>query len=203
MSPTLEEQGPEAPRIDELPVDDERGTLGMLLAIVTEALLFVCLFFAYFYVGHAHKLWPAEPPKYALAIVMLCILVSSSVVLILAEHMRKKGAYGLTRVLLWLTIALGGVFVVVQCLEYADHLKTLKPVSNAYGSLFYTITTFHGLHVLVGLSMLIWAGILPRLEPREEPPHKPLKNVSMYWHFVDVVWLFIVLFLYLLPRWVK
>jgi cytochrome c oxidase subunit III len=186
-----------------LPFDDRRGTMGMLLAITTEALLFVALFFAYFYIGHRHEHWPTEPPKIMLALVMLGVLLLSSVVLHLGEHSLKKGHRATARALLWLTVLLGIAFLAVQVLEYRKHLVELKPTSNAYGSLFYVITSFHGLHVVVGILMIVYSGILPSLEPRALPPHKPLHNASLYWHFVDTVWVFIVLLLYLLPRWTR
>src|SRR3954447_20068386 len=84
--------------LDELPLDHERGTIGMILAITTEALLFVSMFFAYFYVGHRHAVWPAHPPKRGWALVMLAVLATSSVVLHLGEHAMKKSRIAVARV---------------------------------------------------------------------------------------------------------
>jgi heme/copper-type cytochrome/quinol oxidase subunit 3 len=190
-------------RLDELPFDVERGTMGMLLAITTEAFLFVSMFFAYFYTGHQHKYWPSSPPKLTLALVMLAILVTSSVVLHQAERSLKKGAHGAARLWLVATIVAGAVFLVIQTLEYKKHLVELQPTTNAYGSLFYTITSFHGLHLAVGLVMLLYVAFLPDMGPAERPPHHALHNASLYWHFVDVVWVFIVGLLYLLPHWTR
>ncbi len=189
-------------RLDDLPMDDERGTMGMWLAITNEALLFVSLFFAYYYVGHNHVRWPAEPPKLPLAFILLAVLVSSSIVLHLGEHMLKKGDQALARTLLGGTIALGVVFLVIQGFEYRNHLRELKPTTNAYGSIFYVITSIHALHVVVGLIMLLFVAFLPSFRPRRSP-HRPLHNVSLYWHFVDVVWLFIVGLLYVVPHWTR
>ena len=187
-------------RLDQLPEDEHRGTLGMALAIATEALLFVCLFFGYFYVGHRHPHWPAHPPEIGLALVLLVILLVSSGTLHAAEKQLKKGAPGAARRGLALTILLGLVFAVVQVLEYRNHLLTLQPRTDAYGSLFYVITTFHALHVAAGLLMLIFVACLPTLKPAKSP-QRPLHNVSLYWHFVDVVWVFVVVLLYLWPWW--
>ena len=90
--------------------------------------------------------------------------------------------------------------LVLQFFEYRNHLQTLLPTTDSYGSIFYTITTIHGAHVTLGLLMLAYAIVLPRLEPAGRPPHRPLHNAALYWHFVDIVWVFIVGLLYYLPR---
>jgi heme/copper-type cytochrome/quinol oxidase subunit 3 len=190
----------EAPRLDALPADDTRGTWGMALAIVTEALLFVCLFFAYFYVGHENRRWPPHAPPVTLALVLLAILLLSSVVLHAAERRLRRGARGQARALLWLTVAMGAGFVAVQTEEFREHLATLRPTTNAYGSLFYVITSFHALHVVAGVLMLLFVGCLRDLRA-EHPPHRSLHNAALYWHFVEAIWIVVVGLLYLLPRW--
>ena len=191
---------PEEVHLDSLPIDDSRGTFGVKLFIASEALLFVSLFFAYFYLGHRHQEWPTDMPKLTKALVMTAILVTSSVVLHLAEKRIKEHERGQGRALLGLTIVLAFAFLAVQVSEYEEHLKKLTPRSDSYGSIFYTLTSFHAAHLLLGLGMLLFVFFLPRLEPREHAPHKPLHNASLYWHFVDVVWLFIVGLLYVLPH---
>lgn len=186
--------------LENLPLDEKRGTWAMGLVIATEALLFVSLFFAYFYVGRRHLRWPAEPPKIALAIVLLVILLVSSGTLWASERLLSRGAQSGSRGLLIVTIALGLVFIAVQILEYRKHLRELRPTTDAHGSLFYVITSFHGLHVIVGVLLLGFVALLPNLDP-DRSPHRPLHNVALYWHFVDVVWLFVVGLVYLLPQW--
>jgi cytochrome c oxidase subunit 3/cytochrome c oxidase subunit I+III len=188
------------PRLDALPPDTHRGTAGMALAIVTEALLFVSLFFAYFYVGHQHRRWPVHPPKLELALLLLAVLLASSLTLELAVRRLAAGGLGGARALLAATIGLGALFLVLQSFEYRDRLREVQPTSNAYGSLFYAITGFHALHVVAGLAMLVFVSCLPTLEP-ERSPHRPLNNAALYWHFVDAVWIVVVGLLYLLPRW--
>jgi heme/copper-type cytochrome/quinol oxidase subunit 3 len=183
----------------DLPGDVHRGTTGMILMIVTEAFLFAVLFFAYFYVGQRHRPWPLDPPEIKLALILLAVLLTSSVVLHLGEKAMKDGRPRAARSMIVLTIVLGIGFLIVQSFEYKHHLEKLLPTSNAYGSLFYVITSFHALHVVVGLLMLMFVACLPRLRPHRAP-HMPVHNVSLYWHFVDVVWIFVVCLLYLLPR---
>ncbi|MBW3671692.1 MAG: cytochrome c oxidase subunit 3 [Acidobacteria bacterium] len=99
-----------------------------------------------------------------------------------------------------ITLILGIVFIALQVLEYRNHLQHLKPTSNAYGSIFYTITSFHAAHLILGMIMLGYVLILPRLEPAQRPPHRPYHNAALYWHFVDVVWILIVALLYVTPN---
>jgi heme/copper-type cytochrome/quinol oxidase subunit 3 len=178
----------------------DRGTWAMLMFIATEAMLFVCLFFSYYYLGHAVPKWPPEPPEYQLALVLLAVLLASSGVLHLGEKAERRGAIGSARAWTGLTIALGILFVGIQVIEFRNHLKKLQPATDAYGSMFYTITSIHGVHVILGLLMLFYVLLLPEIGPARKPPHRPLHNASLYWHFVDLVWLFIVGLLYVIPN---
>jgi len=182
-------------------LDTERGRLGMLMFIATEAVLFVLLFFSYYYLSRGDWSWKLEePPKLRLALPMLAILLTSSFVLYWGEKHVKAGEYKRGLRGMWITVVLGVVFLVMQFFEYADHLKTLTPRMNAYGSLFYTITSFHGAHLILGLLMMGYVLLLPRIGPSLQPPHRPYETASLYWHFVDVVWVFIVGLLYVVPN---
>ena len=173
----------------------------MVMFILTEASMFTMLFFSYYYIAYNWRgPWPPEPPKLTLALVMLCVLLVSSVVLHLGERAEKQGHPRRARGFVALTVAMGLGFIVLQVLEYRDHLKTLKPTTDAYGSIFYTITSFHGAHLALGLLMLVYVLVLPQIGPGEKPPHRALHNASLYWHFVDFVWLLIVAMLYVAPN---
>jgi cytochrome c oxidase subunit III len=178
----------------------DRGTWAMYMFIATEAMLFVCLFFSYYYLGHAVPKWPPEPPKYKLALLMLGVLLTSSVVLHQGEKADRAGRTAAARVWLGATIVLGLIFIGIQALEYRNHLQELQPTTDAYGSIFYTITSFHAAHLLLGLAMLAYVLVLPEIGPGRKPPHRSLHNASVYWHFVDLVWLVIVVLLYLMPN---
>lgn len=182
-------------------IDDSRGSGGMWLFIATEASLFLMFFFSYYYLASGNYRWYVEdPPKLKLALTMLAILIVSSVVLHWGEKQIKKERHGPGRVAAMITLVLGIVFIALQVLEYRNHLQHLKPTSNAYGSIFYTITSFHAAHLILGMIMLIYVLILPRLEPAQRPPHRPYHNAALYWHFVDVVWILIVALLYVTPN---
>lgn len=184
-----------------LPLDSRRGTASMLLFIVTEAMLFVALFFAYFFFGREQAHWPMdEPPKLVLALTMLVVLLVSSAVLQWGEIASRRGHGATARLCIVLTLLLGLTFVALQFFEYRDHLRTLKPTTDVYGSIFYLITSVHGLHIGLGLCMLLFVLVQPQLAAASRPPHRPLHNASLYWHFVDAAWVVIVAILYVLPR---
>lgn len=185
----------------DLPLDERRGSRAMIWFILTEAMLFVVLFFAYFYFGSMATHWPTDrPPKLLLASIMMVLLLVSSVVVTFSERLVAAGRTLAARGALFATIVLGAAFVVLQSFEYRERLKILKPTDDAYGSIFFTITTFHGAHLLVGLAMLVFALALPDLEGKHKPPHRPLHNAALYWHFVDAVWIVVVALLYYLPH---
>lgn len=184
-----------------LTLDDRRGAAAMWLFIATEAALFIILFFSYFYLAQGGWTWPHEkPPKLHYSIPMTIILWSSSAVIYWAEEQVKKANYARGRLGALVTIAMGIAFLVLSGLEYYEHLQDLQPTTNVYGSIFYTITTFHVAHLILGLCMLSFAVSLPRLEPVDRPPHRPFHNAALYWHFVDFVWLWIMVFLYFAPN---
>ncbi len=181
-------------------LDLDRGTWGIVLFIITEALLFVMLFVAYFYITKIHDWSTQEPPKLHYSLPMLAVLLISSGVLYWGEQQVKKERKGAGRAALVGTILLGFFFLFLTYLEDIEHLKSLTPRTNAYGSIFYTIVSLHGVHVVVGLMMLCWVLFLSRWEPAQYSPHRPYHNAAMYWHFVDTVWLFVVVILYVIPH---
>jgi heme/copper-type cytochrome/quinol oxidase subunit 3 len=183
-----------------LPIDVRRGTFGMWLFITTEASLFVMLFFAYFYLSRNVPLWPPDtPPKLVMPLVMLVVLLASSAVLLWGERALQAGRQATARVSLAITVALGVLFLLIQASEYAEKWARLRPSTNAYGSIFYALTGIHGCHVALGICMLAYAALLPDLDS-PEPPHRAMHNASLYWHFVDLVWVVIVAVVYVLPH---
>jgi heme/copper-type cytochrome/quinol oxidase subunit 3 len=88
----------------------------------------------------------------------------------------------------------------VQALEFHSNLQKFTFTTNAYGSLFYTITGFHGFHVTVGLLMVGWLLAAALRGSFGYRRHERVRLTAIYWHFVDVVWAAILLCLYLSPR---
>lgn len=187
--------------ISRLPLDERRGIQAMWCVVATELSLFLCLFASYFYLGDTRNRWAENhPPELTLALIMLAVLLTSSLVLEWGSHQIKQQRYLAGRLALVAAVLIGVVFLVIQTFEYMSHWKTLTPYSNSYGSIFYTITSFHAAHVLVGLLILSYVAFLPRYGSTLESPFRPYKTASLYWHFVDVVWIFIVLILYVIPN---
>jgi len=119
------------------------------------------------------------------------LLLSSGVTITIAHHLLRHNQRNLTIVFMWMTVLLGFSFVCVQGYEYfhAYHELNLKLSSGAYGSTFFMLTGFHGLHVIIGMLMLFF--ITLRLMRGHFTPerHFCFEGAAWYWHFVDVVWL--------------
>lgn len=192
---------PDTYSIADLPRDQNLGTYGVWLVITTEGFLFVDLFFSYFYLGNRTGRWSVEiPPDLKFALILLGILIFSSVVLhVFGERSVKQGQYGKARAGVAATILLGLTFLALEGYSMRQSWNTLTPATDSYGSIFYTILCFHAAHVIVGSLLLIYVLFLP-LGPRETTPHRPLHCATLYWHFVDAVWVFVVLFLFVLPN---
>jgi len=155
------------------------------------------------------KVWPtngpgnmggAFEPMEAMGIpaINTAILLSSGVTLTIAHHALKAGKRGVLNIFLALTFILGFLFIGLQAYEYTEayeHLNlTLR--SGVYGSTFFMLTGFHGLHVTIGATMLlvIWLRCLKgHFTPQK---HFAFEGVAWYWHFVDVVWLGLFIFVY-------
>lgn len=182
-------------------LEDRRGTLGMWLTIATEAMLFVTLFFAYFYLAKANWQWSAEnPPKMTLAIINAAVLVVSSGTIAFGTALVSAGNFLVARLLLVATIILGLGSLALEALDALGHVATLTPQTSAYGSIFYTITVLHSAHEVVGIWLLLFLLLLPKLRPADRAPFRPYYNIALYWYFVTVVWLFVLAFLYVAPN---
>ena len=182
------------------------GWWGMVLFIAVEATVFALLLASYFYLRfRSGPVWPPdgiEDPKLKLVLIMSAILWSSSVPVHLAHSAAKRGKQGTLRACLAIGFVLGAAFLVLQCAkEYPDIARhEFTPRTNAYGSMFFTITGLHGAHVFVGLLMNAWTQLRAWQGAFDEHRHTTVQNFVMYWHFVDVVWIFVLTTLYLSPH---
>jgi heme/copper-type cytochrome/quinol oxidase subunit 3 len=186
--------------LDKLPIDQRRGYWAIWCVIATEGMLFICMFGGYYFLGTNKDRWAEEvPPKLLYALILLAILVVSSVVLEWGDKQVEKGRFGAARLAVWITVLIGLIFLGLQGYEYADEWKMLAPYSDSYGSIFYAITSLHAAHVIFGVLMLCYLGVLPRYGDTAGTPHRAYKAIAIYWHFVDVVWIWVVILLYLIP----
>jgi cytochrome c oxidase subunit 3 len=177
--------------------------MGVALFIVSEALFFLAIFWTFFHSALSPTIelgtqWPpmgVDPINpFELPLLNTVILLSSGVTVTYAHHSliqgnRRGAIYGLL-----FTIALAIVFTALQGVEYTVSSFTLS--DGAYGSCFYFGTGFHGLHVIIGTIFLLvgfWRTLAYHLT---ENHHLGLESGILYWHFVDVVWLFLYVSVY-------
>ena len=181
------------------------GKVGMWLFLLTDGMSFSGFLLAYG-VLRAMKDWPhpADHLGIALSGFATFILICSSVSMVLAidgcKHRDRKA------MLKWLglTIAGGVVFLGIQAYEYT-HLIHMGITFNSFthgtslfGSTFYSITGFHGLHVLTGVIYLICEFIQAYKGRYDDGNYNRLEIVGLFWHFVDLVWILVFTFVYLL-----
>ena len=152
--------------------------------------------------------WPSAGPNFSerfspmgawgIPAINTLLLLSSGVTVTIAHYALKENNRGLLNLFLFFTIALGALFLALQVYEYSHAYSelNLKLTTGAYGSTFFMLTGFHGFHVTCGAIML--SVILARcLSGHFKPDHHfGFEAVAWYWHFVDVVWLGLFIFVY-------
>lgn len=174
----------------------DRLGVGVTLWLASELMFFAGLFAAYFTLRSAATIWPPEDVHLAVgrAAASTTVLVISSFTMRRAEHSSRDGDAAATRLWLAVTLLLGAVFLTNQLLEYRD--LGFGIASHTFGSMFYIMTGFHGLHVFAGLVLIAIVAITVGMAPIRA--RRPLQAVAAYWHFVDVVWIGLFATLYLL-----
>jgi cytochrome c oxidase subunit I+III len=178
----------------------ERNRVGMITFLVSESCFFLMLILAWLFYNSRAMTGPSPASTldaHKTGLFTICLL-ASSVTIWLAEKQLRAGRHGWFRGLLGLTILLGAVFILGQGMEYLRiYHQGIVVSSNLFTTTFFTLTGFHGLHVCVGLVLLlIMMGLslagdfkLGRLEA--------VRSISWYWHFVDGVWIVVFSVIYL------
>ncbi|MDI1279348.1 cytochrome c oxidase subunit 3 [Methylobacter sp.] len=186
-----------------LPVGSEGkrsgGWWGVLALIVTEGSLFGYLLFTYFYLAaQSEQHWPPDGlPVLLMPGVNTLILLASSVFVWACERCIQRRLMRWSLASMALAFMLGIGFVVIQLNEWSK--LTYDMTSNLYGSLYFTITGFHMLHVIVGLVILMVLLLWIALGYFDHRRYAAVTIGGLYWHFVDAVWLFVFTTLYLTP----
>ncbi|MBT0669950.1 cytochrome c oxidase subunit 3 [Novosphingobium profundi] len=197
---------------DHTPVVQLHQRYGMILFIASEVMFFVGWFWAFF----DFSLFPSTltdvvggqwPPKaieavmdpFALPLLNTLILLCSGTTVTWAHHSLIHGDREAVKKGLWATIGLGVLFSLIQGYEYWH--APFEFGKNTYGSAFYMATGFHGFHVIVGTIFL--AVCLARTYKGDFTPrqHFGFEAAAWYWHFVDVVWLFLFVAVYIWGGW--
>jgi cytochrome c oxidase subunit 3 len=189
--------------------DTKRGgmdpaLLGMMLFIASEVMFFAALFAAYF---NARATLPVFPPEgtefidpFGIPLIATGVLILSSITMQWGTgRIRAGDRTGLNRAVA-ITLILGVIFLAMQAYDYYI-LITVDDFgidSGVYGTLFYTMTGFHGAHVLggvIGLVVILSRGMAGQFTRKH---HVAVEAVHYYWHFVDVVWVLLFLTIYLI-----
>lgn len=179
-----------------------RGMAGMAFFIASEVMLFGGLFAGYFFVRNQAAAWPPEGVHQVDAVaggILTVILLLSGVIAHMGVVGAKSGNYPLFVVCIAGAIALGSVFIGGQAYEWFQLMdEGLTANSGVYGSTFYIMTGFHGAHVIAGLAMLMVVFVRAFWRDFTPTRHLFVDASVLYWHFVDIVWVFLWLILYVL-----
>jgi cytochrome c oxidase subunit 3/cytochrome o ubiquinol oxidase subunit 3 len=176
--------------------------LAMWLFLSSECLLFGALITTYvLYRGRSDVgPYPADIFDIAYTSVSSFILLSSSVTMVLALSAAQQRDMGRMRLWLLATAMLGLAFVGGQVYEFTSFYREGLAIStNLFGTTFFVLTGFHGVHVTVGILMLLSLTGMSFADRLPQDPAFPVEMVGLYWHFVDIVWIIIFTVVYLIP----
>jgi len=194
----------------------ETVNLGMWSFLITEIMMFGALFTAYFYYRQLYpEAWTdgSNHLNYILGAINTAVLICSSLTMALAVHAAHQGKKRNTIIFLLGTMALGTTFLGVKIIEYSD--KWTHHLIPGHGFIFegpfanqvelfyvfyFTMTGLHALHMIVGLGLLSWLIYLAYKGRFTTEYNAPVEMTGLYWHFVDIVWIYLFPFLYLIGR---
>ncbi len=179
------------------------GKLAIWLFLASEVMLFGALFASYVMLRVGSTDWPrgATYLNIPLATVNTVVLISSSVTMVLAWASLVKREFARFRLFLGITILCGFVFLVIKYLEYeAKFHHGYYPSTNTFLAIYFTLTGLHGLHVIGGMAVNAWLWGPGSALWRKDAQHftNRVENAGLFWHLVDLVWIFLFPILYLL-----
>ena len=200
-------------------------TLGMWIFLVTEIMFFGGLFTAYLVYRTAHPdVWEmgSQHMEFWLGTINTVILLTSSFFVALSVHYAQRGMTKITALLLFLTVLCGIGFLGIKAVEYHNHYKegtvpgpwwhynqvenpdgTTRPAPHELQLFFYlyfVMTGLHALHVTIGIVLLALIGLWAWQGKYTAEYHNPVHISGLYWHFVDLVWIFLYPLLYLIAN---
>jgi cytochrome c oxidase subunit 3 len=181
------------------------GKLGMWIFLLTDGMGFAGLLIGLAVLRAAAPTWPPDPEVDKLGIpftaVMTFVLICSSVTMVLSLAAAQEG--NRKALLTWLgaTIAGGLFFLLGQVKEYTGLIHEGLGLSHDhFSSTFFVITSYHGLHVFTGVMYLIAMFLLSLKRPLNKSHTNLLEIAGLFWHFVDLVWILVFTFVYLIPN---
>jgi cytochrome c oxidase subunit III len=177
------------------------GKLGIWLFLASEVMLFGALFSTYIILRTGAPVWPHGELSIPLGAFNTVLLISSSVTMVMAWASLKLNDWRNHRRYLIATFLLAAFFLVNKYFEYSEHLSHGEgPWVSTYLAIYYTLTGLHGLHIIGGMIVMAYfigpgAGLWKR---NPEQFANRIEYTGLYWHFVDLVWIFLFPVLYLL-----
>ena len=180
----------------------ESAKLGVWVFLATEVLLFGALFTSYTVFRMKYpELFRAEHAKLdrVLGAVNTVVLITSSLMVVFGVDAIKRGKARLFEACFGATILLAGVFLCVKYAEYAAKFHHgIYPRTNLFFSIYFMLTGLHGIHVLLGMGVLSYVILLSRRGRLSANYYTPAEMSGLYWHFVDLVWIYLFPLLYLI-----
>lgn len=180
----------------------DKAWWGMLVVIVTEGMIFLVLFAANFFLRATAKQWPpagVELPELFQTSIFTVVLLGSSLPIFWVDWAIERGRLRSVQIGLALSWVMGAAFLVHTVLDFqALHFGWRD---SSYGSIYYVIIGLHALHVIVGLLFSLLVQLKVALGRIDRDRHLTLTVFSLYWHFVDVVWIFVFSALILSVHW--
>jgi cytochrome c oxidase subunit III len=177
------------------------GKLGIWLFLASEVMLFGALFSTYILLRVGAVEWPHGELSIKLGAINTVILICSSVTMVMAWASLKLNNFAKGRLYLLITIVLAAVFLVNKYFEYADHFARGEgPWHSTFLAIYFTLTGLHGLHIIGGIVVMLYL-LVPGAgmwKTHQEQYVNRIEYTGLYWHFVDLVWIFLFPVLYLL-----
>jgi heme/copper-type cytochrome/quinol oxidase subunit 3 len=179
----------------------ERARMGMWFFLASEIMMFGAFIAAYIVLRMA---MPDDVVKYSkdmlsvpIATFNTAVLILSSYTIVRAVNAASKGNKGHCEDMMVATAALGVLFLIVKGFEYAAKFShDVYPDHNVFFGCYFLMTGFHGIHVLVGVILILWGAFyVKRTTPQN---YAFVENLALYWHLVDVIWIFLFPIVYLL-----
>lgn len=191
--------------------DDLGSRLGMWLFLVTEMVLFGGLFMAYSYMRARYPYdfhHGGMELDATLGVINTVVLLTSSLTMVLSIVAIQRSEKRRAMAFLVATLTLGAVFLTIKSFEWSakfhhglyptsEHLASLPNGQQIFFGLYFSMTGLHGVHVIAGMGVLVWILVLLARDRIRSDYYIHLENSGLYWHLVDVVWIFLLPLFYL------
>ena len=179
------------------------GKIGIWLFLASEVMLFGALFAAYIMLRVGGEHWPrgAEYLNVPLATLNTVVLITSSVTMVMAWASLARRRYGRYQLFMGLTVLAGAGFMAIKYIEYTSKFHhDYFPSTNTFLAIYFTMTGLHALHVLCGMMVNAYFALFGKKMWVTNPQWltNRVENAGLFWHFVDLVWIFLFPILYLL-----